>query len=102
MRNHSLPQHDVRPPKLRSVTSCRQPSVLDGHNNIVKLVNARRMREGYCYHSVCLCVCLSVCYQSSAIVRRLRDKLNLPDKSSLNLEGFQLADFAKTLSFPKL
>ena len=26
-------------------------------NNII---NARRMREGYCSHPVCLCVCVSV------------------------------------------
>ena len=24
------------------------------------MINARRMREGYCNHPVCLCVCLSV------------------------------------------
>ena len=49
---------------------------------------------------VILSVCLSVCYQSSASVRRACDKLDLPARSSLNSQGFQLADFAKTLSFP--
>ena len=44
---------------------------------------------------VCVCVSLSVCYQSSTIIRCLCDKLNLPDRSSLNLEGFQLADLLK-------
>ena len=50
---------------------------------------------------ITLSVCLCFCYQSSAIVRRLRDTLNLPDRSSLNSDGFQLADVAKTLSLPR-
>ena len=45
---------------------------------------------------VSLLVCLSVCYQSSASVLRACDKLNLPAQSSLNSQGFQLADFAKS------
>ena len=49
---------------------------------------------------VCMCVCLSVCYRSSAGVRHVYDKLNLPAKSLLNAKGFQLADFAKKVSFP--
>ena len=40
-----------------------------------------------------------VCYHSSASVRCVCDKLNLPARSSLNPKGFQLADFAKMLSF---
>ena len=42
-------------------------------------------------------VCVSVCYQSSTSVQN--DKLNLQAQLSLNFEGFQLADFAKKLSF---
>ena len=49
---------------------------------------------------VCLSVCVCVCYRSSAIIRRLCDKLNLPDRSSLNSEGFQLVNIAKMLSLP--
>ena len=76
------------------------------------LINARRMREGYCSQfvclsvcrsvclCVCLCVCLYVCRQSSASVRRVCNKLNLPARSSLNDKGFQLTDFAKKLSVP--
>ena len=37
---------------------------------------------------VCLCVCVSVCYRSSANVRRVCDKLNLPTQSLLNAKGF--------------
>ena len=41
-----------------------------------KLVNPRRMREGYGSHSVCLClcvcvcvcVCVSVCYRTSGYI----------------------------------
>ena len=42
--------------------------------------------------------CVSVNY-SSASLRHVCDKLNLPTKSSLNSKGLQLADFAKKLSF---
>ena len=66
---------------------------------IAYLINARRpcaqAHKGYCSLSVCLCVC----YCSSALVRRYSDKMNSLERSSLNSEGFQLADFAKTLSF---
>ena len=44
-------------------------------------------------------VCVCVCYQSSASIRRVCNILNLPMKSLLNFEGFQLLDFAKKLSF---
>ena len=64
---------------------------------VLSVCYTARMREDYCNHLVCVCVC----YQSSAIVRRLRYKLNLPGRSSLNSEGFQLADFAETLSLPR-
>ena len=47
-------------------------------------------------HHICVCVC----YQSSASVRRSCDKMNLPDRSSLNLEGSQLGNFVKQFSFP--
>ena len=46
------------------------------------IINARRMREGYCNHPVCLCVCvcvcLSVCYRPSADIWRVCDKIGLP------------------------
>ena len=42
------------------------------------VINARRMREGYCNHPVCLCVCVSVCYHPSAYIRRVCDKIGLP------------------------
>ena len=68
-----------------------------------RLVNARRMREGYCNHPVCLCVCvsvclsvcLSVCYRPSADIRRVCDKIGLPVYSSLHAKGFKLSVFAK-------
>ena len=56
------------------------------------LFNARRMREGYCSHPVCLCVCLSVCYRPSADIRRVCDKIGLP---LLHAKGFKLSVFAK-------
>ena len=36
------------------------------------LINPRRMREGYCSRSVCVCVCLSVCYHANCYIPRLR------------------------------
>ena len=62
----------------------------------ISLTLGAHAHESYCS----LCVCLSVCYQSSASVRRSCDKMNLPDRSLLNSEGFELGDFAKKLSFP--
>ena len=55
------------------------------------------MREGYCSRFVCV----YVCRRSSASVRRVCNKLNLPipARSSLNNKGFQLTDFAKKLFF---
>ena len=55
------------------------------------LINARRMREGYCSHPVCLCVC----YRPSADIRRVCDKIGLPVYSSLHAKGFKLSVFAK-------
>ena len=46
-----------------------------------------------------LSVYLCVCRRSSASVRCMCNKLNLPVESLLNSQGFQLADFAKKLSF---
>ena len=40
---------------------------------------------------ICLSVGVSVCYQSCASVRRSCGKMNLPDRSSLNSEVFNLA-----------
>ena len=45
------------------------------------------------------CMCMTACYHSSASIRRMCDKLNLPARSSLITKGFQLADFTKELSF---
>ena len=58
------------------------------------------MRRGcYCSSFVCLSVCLSVCPHSSAGLVRVCNELNLPARSLLHFEGFQLTDFAKKLSF---
>ena len=62
---------------------------------IILIFNARRMRESYCSHPVCLCVCLSVCYRPSADIRRVCDKIGLPVYSSLHAKGFKLSVFAK-------
>ena len=59
------------------------------------IFNAQRMREGYCSHPVCLCVCVSVCYRPSADIRRVCDKIGLPVYSSLHAKGFKLSVFAK-------
>ena len=32
------------------------------------IFNPWRMRKGYSSHSVCVCVCLSVCYQASSYI----------------------------------
>ena len=44
-----------------------------------------------------LFVCLFVCYQSTACVRHLCNKINIPVDFVPNLKGFQLRDFAKKL-----
>ena len=54
------------------------------------------MRKGV----IVVSLCVRVCYHSSAGVRRVCDKLNVPARSLLNDKGFQLTDFAKKLSFP--
>ena len=37
----------------------------------ISLINPRRMREGYCSHSVCPSVCQSVCYLANCYIPRL-------------------------------
>ena len=64
----------------------------------LKVINAWRMRESYS----CLFVRVCVCYQSSASVRHVCNKLNLPVESLLNFQGFQLTDFAKMLFFSQV
>ena len=49
--------------------------------------------------SVRLSVCLSVCYRSTACLRSLYNKMDIPDHFTLISEGFQLRDFSKKLSF---
>ena len=51
------------------------------------------MRTSYCSLSVCVFV-------SVTILAPACNNLNLPARSSLNCKGYQLADFAKKLSFP--
>ena len=53
-----------------------------------------------CPSVLCVFVCLSLCYHSSASASLLYvcDKLSLPAKSLLNSKGFQLAGFTKKLS----
>ena len=57
------------------------------------------MHEGYSTLSVCLFVCLSVCYQYPGFYSRLYDKLDIPACSSLVFLTFHQLDFDKTLSF---
>ena len=54
--------------------------------------------EGYGSLFVCLFVYLFVCYQSTACLRHLCNKMNIPANFSPNSKGFQLRDFAKKLS----
>ena len=48
---------------------------------------------------VCLSVCLSVCYRSTACLRSLYNKMDISDDFTLISEGFQVRDFSKKLSF---
>ena len=59
------------------------------------VINARRMRTRVTV------LCLFVCYQSPGFFVRLYDKLYLPACSSLVFLGFQLTEFAKTVSFER-
>ena len=52
------------------------------------IINTRRTCARELLQSVCLSVYVCVCYQCSFSVRRLCDKMNLQDRSSLNTEGF--------------
>ena len=90
--------------RISAYSSNSAPSIL--HFSAF-IVNARRMREGYCSHPVCLCICVSVClcvcvsvclcvcYRPSADIRRVCDKIGLPVYSSLHAKGFKLSVFAK-------
>jgi hypothetical protein len=56
------------------------------------IVNARHMRTRVTV------VSLFICYHSTACIRRLCNKMNVPANFTLNSKGFQLRDFAKKLS----
>ena len=73
-----------------------QPNSGIGESEGAIKVSVRRA----CARGLLYSVCLSVCYRSSTSIRHSCDKMILPARSSLNSKGFQLADFAKKLSFP--
>ena len=57
------------------------------------IFNARRMRTRVTV------VCESVCYQSTACLRPLCNKMDIPANFSLNSQDFQRRDFATMFSF---
>ena len=65
----------------------------------VLLTLGAHAHESYCSYFVCLCVCVCVCHHSNASIQCVCNKLNLLMGSLLDSKGFQLTDFAKTLSF---
>ena len=60
----------------------------------LRTINAQCMRTRVTGYSS-LFVCLYVCYHSSASLRHVCNKLNLPARSLLHSKGFQLTNFAK-------
>ena len=60
----------------------------------LRTINAQCMRTRVTGYSS-LFVCLYVCYYSSASLRHVCNKLNLPARSLLHSKGFQLTNFAK-------
>ena len=65
----------------------------------LRIVNARRMRESYCNHPVCLSVCLSVTAVALTYYVCVTD---LAYQCSLRCKQtcFKLDDFAEKLPFP--
>ena len=67
---------------------------IEGKQKMFAMIRAGPLTLGACAREVTVII-MSVCYQSSA-----RNKMNLPDRSSLNSEGLLTGDLAKKLSFP--
>ena len=67
-------------------------------NIIVCMLLHLLLTLGACARALQYSVCLSVCYHSTACVRYLSIKLNVPANFAPNSKGFQLRDFVKKLS----